>query len=181
MVVGDQLFDGIGAGSGHNTGFKIRSLHIDDAAVGVSQVVHQGGVGLAGGDGQYLPLGLDIQDLGVAGGPVVVFQQMLQALLHGSPVHIPAGGEFHPIPEGNGPGAVAVVGPVGSQPGLQLHGVRIVHQSLSDAVADAGPAVVGPVGIHGLLPVFGVEGGVTDDHSLLGRGGGAGGLPLAAG
>ena len=179
MVVGDQLFDGIGAGSGYNAGFKIRSIHIDDAAVGISQAIHQGGVGLAGGNGQYLPLGLDIHDLGVAGGPVVVFQQMLQALLHSCPVHIPAGGEFHPIPEGNGPGAAAVVGPVGSQPGLQLHGVRIVNQSLTDTVTDAGPAVVGPVGVHGLFPVFGVEGGVTDDHGLLGRSG-AGGLPFSA-
>ena len=45
---------------------------------------------------------------------------------------------------------------------FQLHGVGVMHQRFSDAVADAGPAVVGAVGVNGFFPVFGVEGGVAD-------------------
>ena len=167
MVVRDQLLYRIGTGTGYNAGFKIRGIHIDDAAVGITQIVHQGRIGLAGGNGQGLPLCLHVHDLGIAGSPVVIFQQVLQALLHGFAVHLPAGRELHALPEGNRPGAVAVIGPVRCQPGLQLHGIRVVDQSLADAIADAGPAIVGPVGVHRLLPVFGIEGGVADDHGFL--------------
>ena len=167
MVICDQLLYCIGASTGHNAGIKVGCVHIDDAAVGVTQIVHQGGIGLAGGDGQSLTLCLHIHNFGIAGSAVVVFQQVLQALLHGFAIHIPAGGELHAIPEGNCPGAVAVIGPVRCQPGLQLHGIRVVDQSLANAIADAGPAIVGPVGVHSLLPVFGIKGGVADDHGFL--------------
>ena len=168
MVVRDQLLHNVGAGAGDDAVFKIRRVHIDDAAVGVAQIVHQGGIGFAGGDGQYLTVGGHVHDLRVAGGAVVVFQQVIQALLYGFAVHVPAGGEFHAIPEGDRPDAAAVVCPVGGQPGFQLHGVGVMHQGFSDAVADAGPAVVGAVGVNGFFPVFGVEGGVADDHGFLG-------------
>ena len=181
MVVRDQLLHNVGAGTGDNAVFKIRRVHIDDAAVGVAQIVHQGRVWLAGGDGQYLTVGGHVHDLRVAGGAVVVFQQVIQALLYGLAVHVPAGGEFYAAAENDRPGAAAVVCPVGGQPGFQLHGVGVMHQRFSDAVADAGPAVVGAVGVNGFFPVFGVEGGVADDHGFFGCRAALGGFAAAAG
>ena len=45
-----------------------------------------------------------------------------------------------------------------------------MYQRFADAIADAGPAVVGTVGVNGLFPVFRVERRIADDHRLLGGG-----------
>ena len=95
---------------------------------------------------------------------------MVQALLDCRAVHLPTAGEGDVILQGDGPGAVSVIFPGLCQPGFQFHGVGVMHQGFADAVANAGPAVVGAVGINGLFPVFGVEGGVANGHDLLGSG-----------
>ena len=82
MIVCHQLLDHIGAGADDDAGFKVAGVHVDDAAIGVAQGVHQGGIGLAGGDGQYLAVGLNGGDFRITGSTVVVGQQVLQALLH---------------------------------------------------------------------------------------------------
>ena len=103
----------------------------------------------------------------------MVLQQVLKALLDSLGVHVAAGGELDAIPQGDGPGVVTVVRPLGCEPGLQFHVVGVVHQRLTNTIADAGPAVVGAVRVDGLFPVFCVECGVADRHGLLpvGKGG----------
>ena len=167
MVVHQHVDGSVGAGADGDAGLKIGGVHVDDAGVGVAEVVHQGGVRLGGDDGQGLAVGLHAHDLGVAGGAVMVLQQVLKALLDGGGIHVAAGGELHAVAQRDGPGVVAVIFPGGGQPGLQLHVVGVVHQGLAHAVADAGPAVVGAVRVDSLFPVFRVEGGIADDHSLL--------------
>ena len=175
MVVRDHVLHDIGTGAGHDAFVKVGGVHIDDAAVGVAEVVHQSGDRLGGLDGQDLTVGLDALDLGIGGSAVVRFEQMVEALLDSGGVHVAAGGELHAVTQRDRPGAVAIVVPLGGEPGLELHGVGVVHECLTDAVADAGPAVVGGVGVYGLLPVFGVERGVADDEGLrTGRGAGRG-------
>ena len=170
VAVRDHVHHHIGAGADDDACFKVAGIHIDDAAVGVPQIVHQGGIGLAGGDGENLPLCLNVYNLGVAGGTVVDCNQAVQALLDSCSVQLPSVGEGDVVLEGNGPGAVSVATPFLCQPGLQLHVVGVMHQGLADAVADAGPAVVGAVGVHRFLPVFRVEGGIADGHDLPGSG-----------
>ncbi len=120
MVVGHHVLDGIGAGAHGDARVKVAGIHVDDAAVGVAQVVHQRRQRLLGGDGQHLAVSLDGVDHGVGGRAIVDLQQMLQALLHRRAVHIAAAGELHAVPQGDGPGQVAVVLPGRRQPWLQL-------------------------------------------------------------
>ena len=146
---------------------KIGGLNVNDAAVGIPQVIHQRRVGLAGGDRKDLAVCLNIRDLCVSRSPVMIGEQMLQAFLDSFSVHQTSAGKIHIVLQGDGPGQIAVVFPGFGQPGLQFHSICIMDKCLPDPVADAGPAIVGAVGIDGLLPVLCVEGRVADDHSLL--------------
>ena len=111
MIVRDHFLHDIGTRANHDAGIKITCIHINDAAVGVAQIVHQGGIGFAGGDGQYLTVGGHVHDLRVTGGAVVVFQQVIQALLDCRRVHGPAVGERNVVLQGNRPCQIAVIFP----------------------------------------------------------------------
>jgi hypothetical protein len=72
-------------------------VDVNDAAIGVAQVVHQGGIRLRGLDGQGQAVGLDGLDLRVGGCAVVDLEQMVEALLDSGGVHVAAGGELHAV------------------------------------------------------------------------------------
>ena len=111
MIVRDHFLDHIGTRANHDAGIKITSIHINDAAVGVTKIIHQGRIWFAGCDGQDLPVRLHIRNFGVAGGAVVIFQQMLKALLDCLRVHGPAVGECNIVLQGNCPCQIAVIFP----------------------------------------------------------------------
>ncbi len=111
MVVRDHLHNDIGAGTGNDTCVKITGIHINDAAIGVAQIVHKRRIRLTGGDGQNLSIRLHIRDLGIAGCTVVVLQHMLEALLYSLCIHFPTTGEGDVILKRDRPGQITVVFP----------------------------------------------------------------------
>ena len=156
----------IGTRARNDPFFKIGCLHIDDTAVGIAQVVHQRRIGLAGNDGQGLTVCLDLLDLGIFRSAVMICEQMLQTFLDRIAVHRTSAGKRHIVLQCDGPGQITVIFPGFCKPGLKLHVVCIMDQCLADPVSDAGPAVVGAMGIDCLLPVLGVKSRVADDHGL---------------
>ena len=167
MVVRDDFGRHIGTGADDAAVVGDADLHVDDAAVGLGEIVHQNGVGLGGDDGQLLTVGLHRGDLEVAGGALVDLDQVLETGLDRGSVTLFAVGEADRILEHDLPCGRIDVGSALRQPGLERAVVRDLHQRLADAVADAGPAGIGLVGIDRRLFVFGVEGGVAEDKGLF--------------
>ena len=93
MIVRDHFLHDVRTRADDHAGIKIACIDIDDAAVGIAQIVHKRRVRFAGGDGECLTVRLHIRDFGVAGRAVMVFQQMFQALLDRFCVHRVAAGE----------------------------------------------------------------------------------------
>ena len=58
MVVCDDFCCHIGTGADDAAVVGDADFHVDDAAVGLGEIVHQDGVGLGGDDGQLLAVGL---------------------------------------------------------------------------------------------------------------------------
>ena len=154
MIVRDHFLDHIGTCANHNASIKITCIHINDAAVGVAKIVHQGRIRFAGCDGQNLTICLHIRNFGVARCAVMVFQQMLKALLDRCCVHDSPIGERDVILQDDRPCQIAVIFPRLCQPRFKFHAVRIMNQRFADTIADARPAVVGAVGVNSLFPVF---------------------------
>ena len=167
MIVGHHLFHDIGTGTGDDARVKVTGVHIDNTAVRVAQVIHQSGQRLPGGDRQSLTVCFDGIDHGIRGSTVMHFEKVFKTLLHGLAVHVTAAGKLHTIAQGDRPGQAAIVFPGRRQPWFQFHVVRVAHQGFTDAIPDAGPAIVCPVRIDGLFPVLRVKGGVSDDHGLI--------------
>ena len=97
MIVCDHVFYDVGPRADSDAFLKVRSVHIDDAAIGVAQIVHQSRIGFGCFYGQFLTVGLDALDLGVFRGTVMRLKQMLKTLLDRLCIHIAAGGKFHII------------------------------------------------------------------------------------
>ena len=111
MIVRDHICYDIRTCAGDNAGIKIAGIHVNDATVRVAQIVHKCRVRLAGGDGQDLTVRLHVGNFGVAGCAVVVFQQMLKALLYGFRVHLSPAGERNIVLKRDRPREVSVVFP----------------------------------------------------------------------
>ena len=170
MVVRDDFGRHIGTGADDAAVVGDTDFHVDDAAVGLGEIVHQDGVGLGGDDGQLLTVGLHRGDLEVAGGALVDLDQVLETGLDRGSVTLLAVGEADRILDHDLPGGRIDVGSALRQPGLERAVVRDLHQRLADAVADAGPAGIGVMRVDRRLFVFGVEGGVAEDKGLFSAG-----------
>ena len=58
MIVRDHFLHDIGTRANHDAGIKITCIHINDAAVGVAQIVHECRIWFAGGNGERLAIGM---------------------------------------------------------------------------------------------------------------------------
>lgn len=93
MVVRDDFGRHIGTGADDAAVVGDADLHVDDAAVGLGEIVHQNWVGLGGDDGQLLTVGLHRGDLEVAGSALVDLDQVLETGLDRGGVTLLAVGE----------------------------------------------------------------------------------------
>ena len=142
-------------------------VHVDDAAVRVTQIIEKCRARLPGLQRQNIALRPDLLQHQVAGRPVVILYKVFQALLYRLGVHRPAGRKCHAVAQSDLPRVLIHVLPRSRQPRCKLHVVGELEERLSDAIADRRPAGIIVVRVHIRLRVLRVESRVADGHRLL--------------
>ena len=169
MIVRDELSGHKGTGADYNAVLGDALFHVNDAAVCFGEVVHQNGVGLGGDDGQHIAVCLHRGDLQVVCSAFMHLNQMFKAGFDCGSIALPAVGEADVVLQGDLPCAVIHQLIALRQPGLESTVVRDFQQRLADAVADAGPAGVGLMGIDGRFFVRCIESVVAEYEGFLRR------------